>query len=170
MHQEDEEPATLISRFYLAKSSFSKTSTGIDRISTGAKPFIVAVGLVVLLAYSFENQPITRPYQPRTSTPPWMPSQLPPHVTVPPALPTPAPFETPFSPAQAPSVGPTVEVRRALPPDVKLPTLNSTTLPATPSYPTPHQLQRRIPLQITTSQNGPTGECLFTRNISCGLT
>lgn len=111
----------------------------VDRVSTGAKLFVVAVGLLLMLTYSFQKQPVTGHYRTQTGTPA-------PHVAMPRATAIPAPFssETPLSPlqaplAQAPSVGPTVEVRRALPPDVKLPTPKSTPLPATPSYPTPNR-------------------------------
>jgi hypothetical protein len=39
--------------------------TNVDRMSTGAKSFVVAIGLAFTLAYSVENKPITRSYQSR---------------------------------------------------------------------------------------------------------
>jgi Bacterial SH3 domain len=111
----------------------------VDRISTGAKLFVVAVGLLLMLAYSLNNQQPTQPYRTQASTLPGAPQRSLPHVAPTPALPTPVPFsgETPLFALQAPSGGPTVEVRRALPPDLKFPTPKYTPLPAVPSQSTP---------------------------------
>jgi hypothetical protein len=150
-------------------TTMSSIFANVDRMSTGAKLLVVVIGLLLMLAHSLNNQKPTQPYRTQTSTPPWLPQERPPHVTLTPVLPTPAPFpaETPFFPPQTPTVGPTVEVRRALPPDVsrslvpsvgptvevrralpldvKLPTPNSTAQPPALSHPLPSPQTTRTP-------------------------
>jgi YARHG domain len=68
--------------------------TNVDRMSTGAKSFVVAIGLAFTLAYSVENKPITRSYQ----SPPNSPTPSP-QISVPSSTPLPNDgrvYPTPF--------------------------------------------------------------------------
>jgi hypothetical protein len=91
-----------------------------------AKLVVVAIGLFVMLAYSFQNNPVTKRRQSELKPSFWTPSQ-PRNLAV-------SPIETS---EQTPTALPSTEVRRALPSNLVTPAPDSTPLSIVPFSPTP---------------------------------
>lgn len=78
----------------------SNIFANVDRMNTGTKLFFVGIGVLIMLAYSLENQPTAqRPVQPSTSTPAPVPVAAPP--TAPPDHPITAARATVRKPGSA---------------------------------------------------------------------